>query len=386
MNIIGVTGIRSDYDILYPVLIELKKKNNVNLIVSGAHLSENHGKTINLIKKDKIKIINQIHSLLSTDDLVQRPLNISILINNLTNFFNISKPDLIMVVGDREESIASALVANYMSIPIAHIGGGDPVFGNSDDPIRFAVSKLSSIHLCSNKFYYNNLVKLGEDKFRIFNVGNPIYTSISTVKKLSRDNLFKFLKIKIGKKFLVLIKHPLSSEVDNSSIQMKKTLDAISDFCNKFNFYCICISPNTDPGSKKIKDEIQKFKNDKNILFYETLPRNIFVNLIRNSEVLVGNSSMGILEAPFYKLPVVNIGNRQMGRLNAGNVEITNYNKNNIISKIKKACFDLKYRNNIKNLINPFGNEKSAMKISKIINNLDIKKNFSKWITKKNLI
>ena len=234
-----------------------------------------------------------------------------------------------------------------------------------------------------NKYYYNNLVKLGEDKFRIFNVGNPIYTSIKKIKKISKKELYSYLKIKINKKFIVLIKHPLSSEVNQSSIQMKNTLTAVSNFCKEFNFYCICITPNSDPGSKKINEIRENFAKDKNILFFETLPRNIFVNLIRHCEALVGNSSMGILEAPYYKLPVVNIGNRQKGRLNAGNVDFVDYSKDNIYASLQKAVFDKSYRKIVKALINPYGDGDADLKIVDFLKNIDL--NDKDWLIKRKI-
>ena len=159
-KIIALTGIRSEYDILYPVIKELKSHNSLSgsLIVCNSHLSEFHGNTYNSIKKDGFKIVDKIDCLFSTDRNTQRVKGIGILTYALSQSIEREKPDLLLVVGDREESIATAIVGNYMGVPVAHIGGGDPVYGNADDPIRMAVSKLSHIHFTTSEEYAKTLI------------------------------------------------------------------------------------------------------------------------------------------------------------------------------------------------------------------------------------
>ena len=180
-----------------------------------------------------------------------------------------------------------------------------------------------------------------------------------------------------------MLKHPMSSEVGNSYEQMRVSMEAVNEFSDKNSIKVVGIYPNTDPGSYDILKAIDENCNE-NIRFYKTLPRDIFVNLMRSAKALVGNSSMGILEAPFYKLPVVNIGNRQQGRLNAGNVEFVNYDKQKIISSIGKACFDNEYREYVSNLENPYGDGFAHKKIVAFLENIDI--NDKKWRIKKNII
>ncbi len=385
MKILAVTGIRSEYDYIFPVLDELRKNNHkVKVVVSGAHLSHSHNETWNFVKKDKFIIADKIDSLLSSNRLTQRPKGISAIINGLSQTVERENPDILLVDGDREECIATAIVGNYMQKIVVHIGGGDPASGNADDPIRFAVSKLCHVHCCTTLEYKKNLIKIGEEKFRIFNTGNPSYVNIDKIKKIKKEKLFQILKInKKFKNYLILIKHPLSSELENSYLQMKKTLNTLKYFCEKNNFITICISPNSDPGSHEIIRAIKEFSNQQWLYYYNTLHRDIFINLFRNARALVGNSSMGILEAPFYKLPVVNIGNRQMGRLNAGNVKFTNYSKKNIINAIELSCFNKKYINKVRNLKNPYGDKTAAKKIRKVIESIDI--HDKKWYVKKKL-
>ena len=383
LRIIAITGIKSEYDILFPVLKNLKDNGHELLIaVSGAHLSDQHNNTINRIIDDGFNIVEKIDSLLSTDRIVQRSKGVGLIIQGLTQTVERTDPDFILVVGDREESIAAGIVGNYMEKLVVHIGGGDPVFGNSDDPIRFAVSKLSHVHCCFAKEYGENLLNIGEEKFRIFVTGNPAYTNIDLVPFINKSKLCSQLGV-TNENYIVLILHPLSSELEKSAQQMKKLLKALDKFCNSHNIQAICIPPNSDPGSFGMKNVINEYLLSDWFIKLDTLPRVQFVNLIRNSMALVGNSSMGILEAPHYKIPVVNTGNRQKGRLNAGNVEFVPFNINSIIKALKKATTDKKYRHKIKKLNNPFGNNSSANNIRQAIESVDL--NERKWYVKKKL-
>ena len=186
----------------------------------------------------------------------------------------------------------------------------------------------------------------------------------------------------IYKKYIVLIKHPLSSEKDKLFYQLKTTTESLRSFCLKNNFATICLQPNSDPGFTTINNYFKYYdKHNHWFLYLKTLNRIQFINLIRNAKVLVGNSSMGFLEAPFYKLPVVNIGNRQKGRYNAGNVIFTKYNQKEIINAIEKCCFDKIFTSRIKNIKNIYGDISSAKKIVKTIKSIDLNNN--KWFIKK---
>lgn len=383
MKILILTGIKSEYDLLYPVLNELQEKNHDLLIVaSGAHLSDQHNNTFTRILDDGFKISDKIDTLLSTDRSVQRSKGTGLLIEGLTQTVERINPDFLLVVGDREESIATAVVGNYMEKLVVHIGGGDPVYGNADDPMRFAVSKLAHIHCCFAQSYANNLLKIGEENFRIFFTGNPAYANIDYVPVIEKSELLNQLGI-TSENYIVFIKHPLSSEVDDAGTQMETALKSLEQFCHTQSFQVVCISPNSDPGSYEMKMIIENYSNSDWLIKAETLPRLQFVNLMRNALVLAGNSSMGILEAPHYKLPVVNIGNRQRGRLNAGNVEFVSYETDAIVKAIEKAALDEKYRQKIRNLKNPFGDSSAPQKVREAIESVDL--NDKKWYVKQKL-
>ena len=385
-KVLAVTGIRSEYDILYPIIKALNESPDfeVSVVASSAHLSTLHNFTLDKIKSDGFRIADCIDSLFMTNRNVQRSKGVGILTYGLTQTVEREKPDFLLVVGDREESIATSLVGNYMNILVAHLGGGDPVFGNADDPIRMAVSKLSHIHLVTAQEYANNLIGLKEDAFRIFNVGNPAFANIENTEKKSLEELSEYMNFDITDgKYIVLVKHPLSSEEGEAYFQMKTTLTALENFCNKHNYKVVASYPNSDPGAFDIIQAISEFEDKEFIKFNHTLPREYFVNLMRNTKALIGNSSMGILEAPYYKLPVINVGNRQKGRLNAGNVVFVPYEVDQIVNQIETSCFDQEFINYVRNLVCPFGTAEAPNKIVDALKSIEPKD--PKWLIKSNL-
>jgi len=384
-KIIAITGIRSEYDILYPVLEELRSAGHELLItITGAHLSDRHGNTQNCILEDGFTVADRIDTLLSTDRLVQRSKGVAMLIQGLTQTVEREKPDFLLVVGDREESIAAAIVGNYTNTLVVHIAGGDPVYGNSDDPIRFAVSKLAHLHCCFAEEYAKNLKNIGEEEFRIHKTGNPSYVNIDNVEHISLENIAEELDIPINNgKYIVLIKHPLSSEVEDSESQMRTTIKGLEQFCTSQSYHVVCITPNSDPGSEIIRKVMDEYASEDWFHPVSTLSREFFVNLMRHAKALVGNSSMGILEAPHYRLPVVNIGNRQKGRLNAGNVEFVGYEVDKIHDAVDKACCDQNYGKMVSGLENPYGDGTAAVKIREAIESVDLEN--SAWYVKRKL-
>jgi len=383
IKVLAVTGIRSEYDIIFPVLKELQNNQiDLSLVVSGAHLSDQHGMTQNKIIEDGFTIVDRIDSLLSTDRSVQRSKGVSLLVQGLTQTVERERPDFLIVVGDREESIATAIVGNYMECLVVHLAGGDSTYGNADDPIRFAVSKLAHVHCTFAQQYADNLIKIGEEDFRVFWTGNSSYVNIQMVPTLTLAQLSQQLPSELDK-YIVLIQHPLSSEVEGSYSQMIATLEAVKTFNVNHDYKVVCIPPNSDPGSFEMKQALDEYDSEDSFVFCETLNRLLFVNLIRNARALIGNSSMGILEAPFYKLPVINVGNRQKGRLNAGNVEFVEHNSTLILKALEKACLDERYREKVSGLENPYGDASAAKNIVKVISEIDL--NDRKWYVKRKL-
>ena len=366
-KILAVTGIRSEYFILQPVFEEIIKRDDLDLkvVVTGAHLSPIYGNTYKIIENDGFEII-KLETLLSSDSLAGRSKSLGIQIMGLTDIVSAEKPDWLLVLGDREESIATALIGTYMNIPVAHICGGDRVVGNIDDSVRHAVTKLAHLHFPTTKENGDRILKMGEEPWRVHVVGNPALDSIRKQPELSYDYLNQKLGTKLNEKepFILLIKHPLSSEYKKSKEQMRITLEAVAELKIK----TIVIYPNSDAGSFGMINVINDFvKKYEFIKAFKTLPRDIFVNLQRKASVLLGNSSSGILEAPFLKLPVINVGNRQRQRQHAENIIFVPHDKELIKSAIKRALSDQSFIEMCRNCSNPYGDGYSGKRIARII-------------------
>jgi GDP/UDP-N,N'-diacetylbacillosamine 2-epimerase (hydrolysing) len=370
IKILSITGIRSDYDFMSDVYKEIAKNKyfDFNLIVTGTHCLAKFGKTINEIKKDKVKIIKIIKSIKNPDVKGSRAISLGIQLQRITPIVRKLLPQYIFAIGDREESLVSSIIGSYLDIPVVHFGGGDRVVGNVDDQVRHAVSKLAHLHITTNKFSAKRLIRSGEQIFRVYNFGNPGIDRFNTQKKISLTDLSKYLDFSLLNPFFILIYHPLSSEKNKAYSYMKTILLSLKE--TKYQY--IVIYPNSDEGNCGVIKAINEFKNERNFKIYKHLPRKIFVNLLKRTNGLIGNSSCGILEAPFLNLPVLNIGNRQKKRTHGNNVIFVSHNKIKIKKAIKKILNNKKFLNKIKITKNLFGDGKVSKKVIKILKNLKI--------------
>ena len=370
--ILGVTGIRSEYDIMSSVFnaIDCHSTLDLKLVVTGAHLSDAYGHTIDEIRSDGFEIVDEIQNLLNGDQDFFRVKGLAIQLQGLVQTVSRVRPDVLLVLGDREESMTTALVGAYMNIPVAHICGGDRVVGNVDDQVRHAVTKLAHLHLVTNSESAARILRLGEQDFRIFNVGNPGLDRLIDMPELNSSDLSLRLGFEIAERepLLLLIQHVISTEIDHAYDQMRVTLDAVKDL----GLPTVLSYPNSDAGGQKMIQAILEYKSLPNLHITKNIPRLEFVNLMRRASCLLGNSSAGILEAPLLKLPVVNIGNRQKGRLHAENVKFVPHKKEKIIEAVQHAVYNKEYREEVGHCSNPYGDGKSSKKIAEILANLTI--------------
>lgn len=371
-KVLAVTGIRSEYFILQPIFEELIKRKDIELkvVVTGTHLSPVHGNTYKFIEKDGYDTI-KLESLISSDSLSGRCKSIGIQIMGLTDIITREKPDWLMVLGDREESITTATVGTYLNIPVAHICGGDRVVGNIDDSVRHAVTKLAHLHFPTTIQNGERILKMGEEPWRVHVVGNPALDSIRKQPDLSYEYINDKLNTNLSEEnpFILLIKHPLSSEIEEAEYQMRVTMQAVAEL----GFSTIITYPNSDAGGYEMIKVIKEFERKYNFIkAFETLPRDIFVNLQRRAALLLGNSSSGLLEAPFLKLPVVNVGNRQKQRQHAENIIFVPHEKEKIKEAVKTAIFNMNFKQICDNCTNPYGDGYSGERIAKIIDETEI--------------
>ena len=362
---------RATYGYKKNILKILNKDKNFDLkfIVTGMHLSKKHGYSVKDIIADKIPIYKKINTNFESDDEKKHIFSLSKEMVNLSISYNKIKPDLVLVTGDRAEMFVAALTAVYMKIAVAHIQSGD-LSGHIDGSIRHAITKISHLHFASCEDSKKRVLKMGEEKWRVYNTGAPQLDDFNLPSKIGINNLNKKLKTKIEKEFIIVMQHPVLYENIDSGLQIEKTLKALE----KLPLQKIVIYPNIDTGNNKIIKIIEKYKDKKKFKIFKNLKREHFIFLLRNARILVGNSSCGILEAASFKLPVINIGNRQKGRLQSKNIINTGYSSKEIIKAIKVIQKSKKYKKDLSKCKNLYGDGKSSIRIVNILKKMKYNK------------
>ncbi len=355
MNIAIITGSRADYGLLFHTIKKIQESKNfqLKLIVTGQHLEKKFGNTFMQIEKDRVKVFKKIklkNSGNSKSSIVQ---NISYLINKFESLFKNKRFDYIIVLGDRFEIFASAVSAAYFKIPIIHIHGGEVTESSYDDYNRHAISKFASIHFVSNKVYKNRLINMGEIPKNIFICGAAGLEYIKKLNFLKRKQVYNLLKLKLYEKYSVISFHP-SLEINYLS-QLKNLFKVASTY--KDHKYFISM-PNLDINFKNIDDYIKSFcKKNNNFIYKKSFGSKEFLSVLKYSQGMIGNSSSGIIEAPSLKIPTINIGNRQKGRLKSKSV----VNSDGSLKSLKKSFKIIKKMNFSKNskiFRNPYDNNK----------------------------
>jgi len=351
------------------VLKEIKKSSKLDyhLVVTGSHLLKEHGFTINEIRNDGFKISSKfnMYSRRRPDSGSEMARATGKTIIYLSKLIEKIKPDIILSGFDIGANLAAALVGAHMNMVVAHIEGGE-VTGTIDESIRHATSKFAHIHFTTNSEATKRLIKMGEDSRFIFTVGNPSLDSIKEIKPISKKILEKEFGLNFRKPFVVILQHTVTTELDNIEKYFFETVRAV----NELGIQAIIIYGNADAGSKKLLQIIKK----SNIKQYDSIPFSKYINLLKHASALVGNSSSGIMEAPFLHIPSINIGTRQKGRLTVKSVINVGYNKSEIIKAITKSINDKKFLNKIKKQKNLYGDGKASKKIINILEQIDLKK------------
>lgn len=362
------SGTRADFGLLYWLIKEIEndKTLKLQLIISGSHLSPEYGLTKNYIKKDKIKITETIETLISSNTAVGSLKSMGLGIISYSETINRLKPDIIVILGDRYEALAIAQVALILKVPILHIHGGDVSYGAYDDSIRHAITKLSSIHCVANKVAYKRVLQLGENKKFVFNVGAPGLEYIKRVKFLSKSELNTIFKFNFDLPYFLITFHPETLSDNKNSLEiLLKSLESFRDFNMIFTY------PNVDDGSFDIINRLSQFQknNIDSIFLIKSFGHINYLSVMKSAELIIGNSSSGIIEAPSMNIPSINLGDRQKGRVAANSVFHCKIEKKQIISTIKKAL-DIKLKSSKGLFINPYGDGLVSKKIINIIKNV----------------
>ena len=330
------TGTRAEYGILREILNQIKNSRHLELylIVTGMHLDKKYGKTINEIKKDGFVIYSSFGMLSKNDSNYFMAKNLGVGIDKFARIFNKLKPDINIIFGDRDESLASALAAYHLNIPNAHIHGGE-ISQGIDEYNRHAITKISNIHFAATKKSKERIIKMGENRRNVILTGSPSIDEIKMSKISSKHELEKKYLVDLDKPLFLLIQHPVTTEFEKSDLQIKMTLGVLSKLKNQ----TIAILPNSDAGNQQIINQLRIFSKKCNFLkVFPNLPRNDYLGFLRHCSALIGNSSSGLIEGSYLHTPVVNIGIRQLGREKDVNViDVPIFSKSLILNALKKS-------------------------------------------------
>lgn len=374
-----VTGSRSEYGLLKNLLLKIKKSKNLNLqlIVTGSHLSTDYGLTIKQILKDKFKINKKIKILQKKDSSIDLSKSMSIGIEKFSHFFKILKPDMLLILGDRYEILSSVISALFLKIPVAHLHGGERSEGAYDDAIRHAITKFSHLHFVSTVSHKKRVLQLGEDKKRVYFTGSLGVENIKNIKFYSKKYLEKKFNVKFQKKNMFIIFHPATLENNTQEKNMKEILKSVSFFKNYGKFF---VYPSADLGGKSIIRLIDEYEKKNKLTYkFKSLNQKDYFSFVRNCNFVIGNSSSGIIEVPSLKVGVINIGDRQRGRVKSKAVIDTIPSSKKIINAIIRSMKNA-HQEKIKKESNPYDFNGTTKKIVKV---LESKGNFKNLIKKK---
>ena len=369
-SICVVTSSRSDYGLLRPILKLLFESDCfiVQLVVTGSHLSPDHGLTIKEVEKDHFPIAKSLEILLSSDTSSATSKSIGLALLSFADAFKDLKPDLLLLLGDRFEILAAAVTATCLGIPIAHCHGGEVTQAAFDDAFRHSITKMSQLHFVATDDYRKRVIQLGENPDTVFNVGGLGIDSILSLNLLSKAEISDRLKLTFRSRNLLITYHPVTLEVDSSTYQFKQLLDYLASLSNTSLIFTM---PNADPSSRDLVGLVKSFcHTHHNAYYYNSLGQLNYFSCIQFVDAVVGNSSSGLLEVPSFMKGTINIGNRQHGRIKASSVIDCSCSKESLTSAFNRL-YSNSFQEDLLSTINPYGTGGAADKIYQILSNVD---------------
>ncbi len=366
-----VTGGRADYGLLKWVMQGIKSDSDLvlQLLATGSHLSPVHGETYREIESDGFIIDYKIAILSEDDSPVGIAKSISKAVTSFSEKLAILKPDVVVLLGDRYEIFAAAAAALVSRIPVAHIHGGETTLGAFDESLRHSITKMSHLHFVSTKEYGRRVVQLGEIPSRVFQVGGLGVESIHKLNLLGRQELEATLGIKFNLKNLLITFHPVTLEDGTAEVQMNELLSALSELKDTTMIFTL---PNADTGGLTIIRMIMEYvSQNKNAHCYPSLGQLLYLSTVAQVDLVIGNSSSGIMEVPTFKKGTLNIGERQTGRIQAQSIVNCEPSKECILEGIRKL-YSSDFQSGLVHTINPYGDGFASEKILKVLKSVSL--------------
>jgi len=366
-----LTGTRAEYGLLYWLMKEIEKDSDLELqlIVTGMHLSLEFGLTYKEIEKD-FKIDKKIEMLLSSDTSISINKSMGLAQISFAEAYEELEPDMLVILGDRYEIFSAVSSAMISRIPVVHLHGGETTEGAFDEYIRHSITKMSHLHFTSTDEYKNRVIQLGEHPSRVFNVGGIGIENIKRLKLLSKKEFENSIDFTLNKKNILVTFHPVTLEDKTASKQFQNLLKMI-DTLKHTNIIFTKANSDTDGRviNKMIDDYVAKNK-DKSISF-TSMGQLRYLSALQFIDAVVGNSSSGLIEAPSFKIATINIGDRQKGRIKAKSVIDCNTSKRELLGAFEKA-YSEEFKKSLKKIKNPYGDGCASEKIISILKNVDL--------------
>jgi UDP-hydrolysing UDP-N-acetyl-D-glucosamine 2-epimerase len=358
-----VTGSRADFGLLIWPMRAIRQTPGLTLqlVATGMHLSPEFGYTINNIRDEGFDVDERVESLLSSDSGVGVAKSVGLGVIGFADAFARLKPDLVVVLGDRYETLAAAQAAMFLRLPMAHLFGGDVTEGAVDESIRHAISKMSHVHFATNSESARRLTQLGEDPSRVFMVGSPGIDSIKRLKLMDRPTIGQEVGMALGERNILITFHPITVEADRSVGQLDELFAALSSFDPEFRLFFTLA--NADAEGRALNDRIRAFVSGRpNAIAVASLGQLRYISLMNQADVVVGNSSSGIYEAPSLDVPTVDIGDRQKGRQRASSVFHAAPQRSAIAAAISQAL-----QRGRQPTVNPYGDGETSRRVADVI-------------------
>jgi UDP-N-acetylglucosamine 2-epimerase (non-hydrolysing) len=378
-NVAVFTGTRAEYGLLYWLLKDIQSDTELNLqlLVSGMHLSPEFGSTYQQIEADGLVIDEKIEILLSSDSAVGVAKSMGLGVLGFADALSRLKPQALVILGDRFEALAAAQTAMILKIPVVHLHGGEITEGAYDDAIRHAITKLSYLHGTSTEEYRQRVIQLGESPERVVNVGAIGLDHLARNTMLSVEQIADSLSFDLCSPYFLVTYHPVTLAKESPEASFQALLDSLDRFPEH---QVIITYPNADDGGRKIIPMLEDYANQypKRVLAIKSLGQQRYLSTVKHASAVIGNSSSGIIEVPSFHVPTIDIGMRQKGRLAAESVFHCEPNQESITEAINHAISP-DFKNNQKQIHNPYGAGDASSKVIKMIkslNNDDLIKTF----------
>lgn len=368
MKRIGImTGTRAEYGLLKPLMQEINKDNDLELylIVSGMHLSPEFGMTYKEIEEDGFQINAKVEMLLSSDSPVGISKSIGLGIIGFADEFQRADLDMLILLGDRYEALSAAICAMVMRIPIAHLHGGELTEGAIDEGIRHSITKMSYLHFTSTEEYRRRVIQLGENPERVFCVGAIGVENIKKINLMTKEELERSIHFEIDENTVIVTYHPVTLENNTVEEQFLNLLEVLD---RNPKIRMIFTKANADTNGRIVNELIDKYaaQNSERACAFMSLGQKRYLSALKYCRIVIGNSSSGIIEAPSFGKPIINIGDRQKGRICADSVINCGYTQQEIQQAMETALTE-EFENKARNCRNPYEKENTAANIISVI-------------------